>query len=672
ENVDLKQCRNVNELSAEHAAAGDIMKLPFSNDAAVLDCLRNRYQGRDIYSFVKPMVVILNPYQDLKNTGAEFIRKYRFLSSPTAPDPEVPPHVFSLCRTAWQAQREQACNISFVISGESGAGKTETTKHIMKYFATETTFETVVQDAIMRANPLLEAFGNAKTERNDNSSRFGRFVELYIGQEQGGIRAGFVQCYLLEKSRVVSASSSERCYHIFYQLLAGLSPEDKALCQVLDGPEQYDTLRKTAIKVANVDDRATFQEEVVPAFYAIGFEEEELPLLWRIISAVMRSGNVRFEDGKDDGETPPICKNEADLDAICALLGIDRVVQPTIVIVYSKNVAASQLLQSKYCCRQVVHMMLSVARSVFEQLFIFLYAFIVKKLNEKIKPDAATVESQQWVGLLDIFGFEYFEENSLEQFFINFANERLQQFFLQVVFESEMALLKGTGLDVRDMTYSDNQDVLTLIDNGKPPGILQFLEEQCLLSKGTDEGFTNRVNKTFGDHARLIKPKFESKERECFLIVHGSAVVTYSTKGFRSKNMDRLDGSLVALLKSSENKLVVKVFDDVQGGGEASSKMKGSLIGSQFSRSMEDLMNKLKQARGHFVRCIKPNIVENPSNPRLKKPGLFEAKMVLQQLQSLSILEAVELRRKGYAYRTTFRDFVSEKEYFPLLLLSSS
>ncbi|KAL8451004.1 hypothetical protein Emed_002214 [Eimeria media] len=602
--VDQSECLNAN-VGVVAEACSDLSKLPHANEAAAMQIIRERYVRDLIYTYAGRLLIAMNPFKAIPGLyDPQTITRYQNADTSRGFPTDLPPHTYAVAQSAMDLMRLSKENQSCIVSGESGAGKTETARQLMQYFASDKAGSggSRVQDIILGANPVLEAVGNAKTLRNNNSSRFGRFVKLEVAPT-GGIHGGLINNYMLELSRIEFQGQGERNYHIFYQMIKGLSAEEKMQCG-LKAAEEYEFLNKSGCyEVETVDDLKEFAD--VRKQLNLLFTKEEQIAYFQVLAAVLLCGNVKFVNVQAMGtDKAGKLQNEADFDKVANLMGAI-----TINVVEVRG----NVIKSPLSAEQSLMMCRSMAKEVYSVFF----DFIVASVNEKIKFDH---ENKVWIGILDIYGFEFFEKNSYEQFLINYANERLQQFFIQQVFQAEQAEYEAEGIDYSMIVYSDNASVLEVFDKPKA-GIFAFLEEQCLIQTGTSESFTAACHKNIKSDNYEV-PKGDA--RLTFKIVHTAAPVVYTTTEFVPKNKMRLPNELLAVFKKSTNVAMQKAFQDVE-------------------------VPDSKNMRG---KCIKPN--------QVKKPRVFETASTLGQLISLSVLEAVAIIHKGFAYRASFADFVND------------
>ncbi|SBS87823.1 myosin A, putative [Plasmodium malariae] len=628
---------------------GDIGLLNHTNIPCVLDFLKHRYFKNQIYTTAVPLIVAINPYKDLGNTSNEWIRKYRDTTDYT----RLPPHVFSCAREALANLHGVNKSQTIIVSGESGAGKTEATKQIMRYFASSKSgnMDLRIQTAMMAANPVLEAFGNAKTIRNNNSSRFGRFMQLIISHE-GGIRNGSVVAFLLEKSRIITQDDNERSYHIFYQFLKGADSRMKSKFSLKD-VKSYTLLNPNSTEVNGVDDVKDFQE-VLESLRNMELTDDQIDVIFSIVAGILTMGNVRLVEKAEAGLTDAAAILDEDMAVFtkaCELMFLDaELVKREILI--KVTVAGGNKIEGRWNKKDADVLKWSLCKAMYEKLFLW----IIKNLNTRIEPEGGF---KVFMGMLDIFGFEVFKNNSLEQLFINITNEMLQKNFVDIVFERESKLYIDEGISTDELKYTSNKPVIDLLcERGK--SILSYLEDQCLAPGGSDEKFVSVCVANLKNNEKFTLAKVASNKN--FIIQHTIGPIQYCADNFLLKNKDLLRGELVEVIQGSNNEIVQKLFEGqvIEKGKMA----KGSLIGSQFLNQLTSLMTLINSTEPHFVRCIKPN--EN------KKPLEWCEPKILIQLHALSILEALVLRQLGYSYRRTFEEFLYQYKFVDISAAENS
>ena len=633
--VNVKHAYNCNG-DLDVLAYKDIGLIPHKNLPCVLDFLRMRYLKKCIYTFADPLLIVINPFMNLNNTTDEVILKYQT----TADLNELAPHVFSIARIAVENLTVFGHSQTIIVSGESGAGKTEASKHIMRYLANtkKENSNTRIQNAVLAANPILEAFGNAKTVRNNNSSRFGRFVRLSVHPSLG-IQNGHVQNFLLEKTRVFQQDRDERGYHIFYQLIKGASPEQREKYHLLP-LKDYKILNPFCHDVPHLNDVQDWKD-VISAFDYLNFSEEEIDFVFSTLSGILLLGNVKIVGG----DIAHLSEETSEaFHRLCQLLHLDeKMVEEGICVKLS--VAGNDVIRGYWSQEDAEVLKQSFGKAIYEQLFYWLVA----RLNTTIAP---TNGFKNFIGMLDIFGFEVFDTNSLEQLFINITNEMLQNVFIEIVFEKEKALYTSEGISTHDLVWTSNGEIINLL-TGRSRSLMSSLEDQCIAPGGTDEKFVSLAYKSIkGSHflPGKVSPNLS------FIVVHTIGPVQYSAKNFLQKNKDILRSELVQLVQNSSNQLVRELFKEiaVQRGKLA----KGQLNGSKFFNQLKDLIQCIRETEAHFIRCVKPN--------EKKAPLVFDVSKVVVQLSALSVMEALQLRNLGYSYRRPFAGFVTQFRFLDL------
>ncbi|KAL8452715.1 hypothetical protein Emed_001279 [Eimeria media] len=601
----------------------DIGLLAHPNTASVLELLKTRYLHDNIYTLADPLLVSVNPFWDLGNCSQEVIQQYGNAVNPGV----LPPHVFSIARRA--------------------ADNMNTTARDLR-----------IQSAVMAANPVLEAFGNAKTALNDNSSRFGKFVRLQIARG-GGIEHGHVQSFLLEKSRVVVQAENERSYHIFYQLLKGASSDlQKKLA--LKGCKEYKLLNPHCVDIPGKDDAANFVE-VLNGFEYMGMDTQTVEYVLSLVAGVLLLGNVRIEGEPIDGlpDAAVICKDDIkDFQKACELLFLDPAGLEEALLI-RMTIAGSNEIKGRWTQHQSELLKESLCKGVYERLF----EWLVRQVNRNISNPEGM---DNFIGLLDIFGFEVFKDNSLEQLFINVTNELLQATFVDLVFTRESALYESEGLTTEVLDYQSPQPIIDLLC-AKKNSVLSLLEDSCLSPGSNDAKFTSAVKAQIKKAGNRGAEKMGSDIN--FTICHSIGNITYDTTGFIAKNKDQLRADLVELLNESPNPVASQLYEGVEVA--RGKLMKGQLIGSQFLLQLQNLTGIIEasqphvkpqhQTEPHFIRCVKPNDEKQPKN--------FDARKILPQLRALSVLEALQLRSVGYSYRRPFADFVKQHRFIRLSAL---
>uniref|UniRef100_A0AAQ5XG37 Unconventional myosin-VI n=1 Tax=Amphiprion ocellaris TaxID=80972 RepID=A0AAQ5XG37_AMPOC len=635
----------------------DNCSLMYLNEATLLNNVRVRYSKDKIYTFVANILIAVNPYYDIpKLYSPDTIKKYRGRSLGT-----LPPHVYAIADKAYRDMKVLKMSQSIIVSGESGAGKTENTKFVLRYLTTSYGTGQDIDERIVEANPLLEAFGNAKTVRNNNSSRFGKFVEIHFN-EKNAVVGGFVSHYLLEKSRICRQSPEERNYHIFYRLCAG-APEDIRQKFHLGSPDTFRHMKSGPLKDPLLDDHGDFNRMCV-AMKKIGLDDTEKLDLFRVVAGVLHLGNIDFEEA---GSTSGGCaiKNQSSktLEHCAELLGLDqgdlRVSLTTRVMLTTAGGAKGTVIKVPLKVEQANNARDALAKAVYSRLF----DHVVTRVNQCFPFDS----SANFIGVLDIAGFEYFEHNSFEQFCINYCNEKLQQFFNERILKEEQELYQREGLGVNEVHYVDNQDCIDLVE-AKLVGILDILDEENRLPQPSDQHFTDTVHNKHKDHFRLTVPRKSKlavhrnvRDDEGFIIRHFAGAVCYETTKFVEKNNDALHMSLACLVSESKDRFVRELFENSNNNKDVKQKA-GKLsfisVGNKFKTQLNILLDKLRSTGSSFIRCIKPNLKMVSHH--------FEGAQILSQLQCSGMVSVLDLMQGGFPSRAPFHELYNMyQKYMP-------
>ncbi|XP_053850845.1 myosin-1B-like isoform X6 [Vidua macroura] len=628
----------------------DMAMMTHLHEPAVLYNLKERYAAWMIYTYSGLFCVTVNPYKWLPVYNPEVVLAYRGKKRQ-----EAPPHIFSISDNAYQFMLTDRENQSILITGESGAGKTVNTKRVIQYFATiaasgdkkkeEQTsgkMQGTLEDQIISANPLLEAFGNAKTVRNDNSSRFGKFIRIHFGAT-GKLASADIETYLLEKSRVTFQLKAERSYHIFYQIMSNKKPELIEMLLITTNPYDYLYVSQGEITVPSIND----QEELMATDSAIdilGFSADEKTAIYKLTGAVMHYGNLKFKQKQREEQAEPDGTEVADKAAY--LMGLNSA-DLLKALCYPRVKVGNEYVTKGQTVQQVYNSVGALAKAVFEKMFLWMVVRINQQLDTK-QP------RQYFIGVLDIAGFEIFDFNSLEQLCINFTNEKLQQFFNHHMFVLEQEEYKKEGIEWEFIDFGmDLAACIELIE--KPMGIFSILEEECMFPKATDTSFKNKLyDQHLGKSNNFQKPKpGKGKAEAHFSLVHYAGTVDYNISGWLDKNKDPLNETVVGLYQKSSLKTLALLFASAGGdGGKKGGKKKGSsfqTVSALFRENLNKLMTNLRSTHPHFVRCIIPN--------ESKTPGAMEHELVLHQLRCNGVLEGIRICRKGFPSRILYADF---------------
>ncbi|XP_021280021.1 myosin-6-like [Herrania umbratica] len=627
---------NVYPKDAEAPPCGvdDMTKLAYLHEPGVLQNLRSRYDMNEIYTYTGNILIAVNPFRKLPHLyDSHMMAQYK-----GAAFGELSPHPFAVADAAYRLMINEGISQSILVSGESGAGKTESTKLLMRYLAymggRAAAEGRTVEQQVLESNPVLEAFGNAKTVRNNNSSRFGKFVEIQF-DPRGRISGAAIRTYLLERSRVCQVSDPERNYHCFYMLCA--APLEDIQRYKLGNPRTFHYLNQSnCYELDGVDD---CKEYIATrrAMDIVGINSDEQDAIFQVVAAILHLGNIEFAKGKEiDSSVPKDEKSWFHLRTAAELLMCDeKLLENSLCkrVIVTRDETITKWLdpESAALSRD------ALAKIVYSRLF----DWIVDKINSSIGQDP---DSKFLIGVLDIYGFESFKTNSFEQFCINLTNEKLQQHFNQHVFKMEQEEYTKEEINWSYIEFVDNQDVLDLIEK-KPGGIIALLDEACMFPRSTHETFAQKLYQTFKNHKRFSKPKLSPSD---FTISHYAGDVTYQTELFLDKNKDYVVAEHQALLGASKCSFVSGLFPPL--AEESSKSSKFSSIGSRFKQQLQALLETLSATEPHYIRCVKPN--------NLLKPAIFENKNVLQQLRCGGVMEAIRISCAGYPTKKPFDEFV--------------
>uniref|UniRef100_A0A8C5PGG1 Uncharacterized protein n=1 Tax=Leptobrachium leishanense TaxID=445787 RepID=A0A8C5PGG1_9ANUR len=625
----------------------DMAMMTHLNEPSVLYNLKERYAAWMIYTYSGLFCATVNPYKWLPVYNPEVVNAYRGKKRQ-----EAPPHIFSISDNAYQFMLTDRENQSVLITGESGAGKTVNTKRVIQYFATIASTgdkkqkeaeknKGTLEDQIIQANPLLEAFGNAKTVRNDNSSRFGKFIRIHFGTT-GKLSSADIETYLLEKSRVTFQLSAERSYHIFYQIMSNKKPELIDQLLITTNPYDFPFVSQGEITVASIDD----QEELMATDSAIdilGFNADEKVGIYKLTGAVMHTGNLKFKQKQREEQAEPDGTEVA--DKIAYLMGLNSA-DLLKALCYPRVKVGNEFVTKGQTVQQVNNSVGALGKSVYEKMFLWMVIRINQQLDTK-QP------RQHFIGVLDIAGFEIFDFNSLEQLCINFTNEKLQQFFNHHMFVLEQEEYKKEGIEWEFIDFGmDLAACIELIE--KPMGIFSILEEECMFPKATDTSFKNKLyDQHLGKTNNFQKPKpGKGKAEAHFSLVHYAGTVDYNISGWLDKNKDPLNETVIGLYQKSSVKLLAFLYASYNAGGKKGAKKKGSsfqTVSALFRENLNKLMTNLRSTHPHFVRCLIPN--------ETKTPGAMDHYLVMHQLRCNGVLEGIRICRKGFPSRIIYADF---------------
>uniref|UniRef100_A0AAR2KZC3 Myosin heavy chain 7 n=1 Tax=Pygocentrus nattereri TaxID=42514 RepID=A0AAR2KZC3_PYGNA len=629
----------------------DMAMFTFLHEPAVLFNLKERYAAWMIYTYSGLFCVTVNPYKWLPVYNQEVVLAYRGKKRS-----EAPPHIFSISDNAYQYMLAGNYNTAQSKTvGESGAGKTVNTKRVIQYFASIAAgddqdqnklenkyYRGTLEDQIIQCNPALEAFGNAKTIRNDNSSRFGKFIRIHFGAT-GKLASADIETYLLEKSRVTFQLKAERDYHIFYQILSQKKPELLEMLLITANPYDYAFISQGETQVASINDA----EELMAtdeAFDVLGFTQEEKNSIYKLIGAIMHYGNMRFKQKQREEQAEADGTEDADKSAYLMGLNSADLIK---ALCHPRVKVGNEWVTKGQNVQQVYYAVGALSKAVYEKMFLWMVVRINQSLDTK-QP------RQYFIGVLDIAGFEIFEFNTFEQLCINFTNEKLQQFFNHHMFVLEQEEYKKEGIEWTFIDFGmDLQACIDLIE--KPMGIMSILEEECMFPKATDFTFKAKLfDNHLGKSANFQKPRIvKGKPEAHFSLIHYAGTVDYNIINWLVKNKDPLNETVVGLYQKSTMKLLSHLFANYAGADSGKEKKKkGSsfqTVSALHRENLNKLMTNLRSTHPHFVRCIIPN--------ETKTPGAMENPLVMHQLRCNGVLEGIRICRKGFPNRILYGDF---------------
>ncbi|XP_057201189.1 myosin-9 isoform X2 [Triplophysa rosa] len=631
----------------------DMAELTCLNEASVLHNLKERYYSGLIYTYSGLFCVVINPYKNLPIYSEEIVEMYKGKKRH-----EMPPHIYAITDTAYRSMMQDREDQSILCTGESGAGKTENTKKVIQYLAHVASSHKTKKDQgelekqLLQANPILEAFGNAKTVKNDNSSRFGKFIRINF-DVNGYIVGANIETYLLEKSRAIRQAKEERAFHVFYYMLTGAGDKLRSeLC--LENYNNYRFLSNGNVTIPGQQDRDLYME-TMESMRIMGFSEEEMIGLLRVVSSVLQLGNMTFkkERHSDQASMP----DDTAAQKVCHLMGMS-VTDFTRSILSPRIKVGRDYVQKAQTQEQAEFAVEALAKASYERMF----RWLVMRINKAL--DKTKRQGASFIGILDIAGFEIFELNSFEQLCINYTNEKLQQLFNHTMFILEQEEYQREGIEWSFIDFGlDLQPCIDLIEKpASPPGILALLDEECWFPKATDKSFVEKVVQEQGTHPKFLKPK-KLKDDADFCVLHYAGKVDYKADEWLMKNMDPLNDNVATLLNQSTDKFISELWKDVDrivgldkvaGMSElpgAFKTRKGMFrtVGQLYKEQLSKLMATLRNTNPNFVRCIIPN--------HEKKAGKLDPHLVLDQLRCNGVLEGIRICRQGFPNRIVFQEF---------------
>ncbi|CAM9799696.1 unnamed protein product [Lampetra fluviatilis] len=619
--------------NVKHSGVDDMVLLPKISEDAIVDNLKKRYMDDFIFTYIGPVLISVNPFKQMPYFTDKEIELYQ-----GAAQYENPPHIYALADNMYRNMLIDQENQCVIISGESGAGKTVAAKYIMSYVSKVSGGGSKVQhvkDIILLSNPLLEAFGNAKTVRNNNSSRFGKYFEIQFsrGGEPDG---GKISNFLLEKSRVVSQNPQERNFHIYYQLTEAAVGDQKESLGITTPDYYYYLNQSGAYKVDDIDDRKDFQE-TMKAMRVIGIPAEHQQMVLQIVAGILHLGNLSFREAGNYAAV----ENDDFLAFPAFLLGIEQA--------RLKEKLTSRQMDSKWGGKsETIEVTLNVEQANYTRdalakaLYARVFDYLVEAINRAIQKD----HEEYNVGVLDIYGFEIFQKNGFEQFCINFVNEKLQQIFIELTLKAEQEEYVQEGIKWTPIDYFNNKIVCDLIENKvNPPGIMSVLDDVCATmhakGEGADATLLQKLRAQIGSHEHF------NSWNQGFIVHHYAGKVSYDVEGFCERNRDVLFTDLIELMQSSEHSFIQALFPE---NIQSEKKGRPTTVASKIKKQANDLVNTLMKCTPHYIRCIKPN--------ETKRPRDWEESRVKHQAEYLGLRENIRVRRAGYAYRRIFKKFL--------------
>ncbi|XP_029292905.1 unconventional myosin-XV [Cottoperca gobio] len=623
----------------EEDGVEDMTQLEEMHEGVVLLNLRKRSERELIYTYIGSILVSVNPYKMYNIYGTDMVLLYKGHALG-----ENPPHLFAIANAAYSKMMDAKHNQVIIISGESGSGKTEATKLVLRYLAA-IHHKCNLAHQILEAAPLLESFGNAKTVRNDNSSRFGKYIEIFL--EDGVISGAITSQYLLEKSRIVFQAKDERNYHIFYEMLAGLPSQQRQAFYLQEAETYYYLNQGGDCGITGKNDAEDFLR-LLAAMEILHFTPDDQSAIFRVLSSILHLGNVYFQRYETDGQEVASVVSAQEIRVVAELLQISpEALQKAITY------KVTETMRDKIYTPLTVESAVDARDAVAKILYSLLFHWLTERINAQVYPRQHTLS----ISILDIYGFEDLAFNSFEQLCINYANEYLQFFFNRIIFREEQEEYSREQIPWQDIPFSDNQPCIDLIA-AKPHGILRILDDQSCFPQATDHTFLQKCHYHHGNNPLYLKPKMPLPE---FTIKHFAGRVTYQVYKFLDKNYDQVRQDVLDLFIQSKNKMVSNLFlvhAEVTGqqrghmrkSSTVTRKYQAPTVSNKFQQSLLELVEKMERCNPFFVRCIKPN--------NMKQPSVFEDDLVTSQLRHSGVLETIRIRREGYPVRMPFYIFL--------------
>ncbi|KAM3420265.1 hypothetical protein BST61_g3552 [Cercospora zeina] len=619
----------------KEVGVSDLTLISKISNEAINDNLKKRFENAEIYTYIGHVLVSVNPFRDLGIYTDQVLQSYQGKNRL-----EMPPHVFAIAESAYYNMKGYNENQCVIISGESGAGKTEAAKRIMQYIANVSSGSNSsiqeIKDMVLATNPLLESFGNAKTLRNNNSSRFGKYLEIQFNQQGEPVGAN-INNYLLEKTRVVGQIRDERNFHIFYQFTKAASQEHRTSFGVQQPTTYTYTSKSKCYEVPGIDDVAEMQD-TLNAMKVIGMSKAEIDNVFRMLAAILWIGNISFRENKEGNAE---VADASVIDFVAYLLEVDaehvNKAMEFRIIETSRGMRRGSVYESPMNIPQATAVRDALSKAIYNNMF----DWIVQRVNQSLKARGAIAQS---IGILDIYGFEIFEKNSFEQLCINYVNEKLQQIFIQLTLKAEQEEYEREQIQWTPIKYFDNKVVCELIEEKRPPGVFAALNDACATAHAdpgaADQTFVQRLNALSGN------PNFAPRQGQ-FVIKHYAGDVNYAVEGMTDKNKDQLLKDLLNLVGQSSNNFLHTLFPHEV---DQDNRRRPPTAGDKIKASANDLVATLMKCKPSYIRTIKPN--EN------KSPTEYNNQNVMHQIKYLGLQENVRIRRAGFAYRQTFEKFV--------------